>query len=130
MTEAVAQSLDTYGSTGPESAGRISTPMVAALEQAWAAIRARHPDIPAVVVVLGEPSRSRPGSFTRTRSLPLAGRCGWYRSAELAGCETRKPGPPACVCDCGRRIRVAPAVLEAGPITCGVCGSDFEADQS
>jgi hypothetical protein len=53
-----------------------------------------------------------------------------YRSAEIAGGETRKPGPPACVCSCGRRIRVAPSVLEAGPITCGVCGSDFEAEQS
>jgi hypothetical protein len=27
--------------------------------------------------------------------------------------------------ECGRRIRVAPAVYEAGPITCRVCGSDF-----
>ncbi|SRR6266487_755560 len=28
-------------------------------------------------------------------------------------------------CGCGRRIRVAPAVFEVGPITCGLCGSDF-----
>jgi hypothetical protein len=33
----------------------------------------------------------------------------------------------ACVCGCGRRIRVAPSVLELGPIACGVCGSEFEA---
>lgn len=33
--------------------GRISTPMVAALEQAWAQIRDWHPDVPPVVVVLG-----------------------------------------------------------------------------
>lgn len=34
-------------------AGPISAPMVAALESAWAAIRARHPEVPAVVMVLG-----------------------------------------------------------------------------
>jgi hypothetical protein len=28
-------------------------------------------------------------------------------------------------CPCGRRIRVARAVLEAGPISCGLCGGDF-----
>jgi hypothetical protein len=33
----------------------------------------------------------------------------------------------AALCGCGRRIRVAVSVLEAGPITCGLCGSDFEA---
>ena len=27
----------------------------------------------------------------------------------------------------GRRIRVAESVLSAGPITCGVCGTDFGA---
>ena len=32
----------------------------------------------------------------------------------------------ACTCECGRRIRVAPSVLELGPIACGVCGSLFE----
>jgi hypothetical protein len=30
-----------------------------------------------------------------------------------------------CVCSCVRRIRVAAAVLTAGPITCGLCGGDF-----
>jgi hypothetical protein len=30
-------------------------------------------------------------------------------------------------CDCDRRIRVSVAVLAAGPITCGVCETDFEA---
>jgi len=33
----------------------------------------------------------------------------------------------AALCSCGRRIRVAESVLEAGPITCGLCGTDFEA---
>jgi len=45
-----------------------------------------------------------------------AGRC-------VGGGRTKKPSPPPCVC--GRRIRVAPTVLAAGPITCGVCGTDF-----
>jgi hypothetical protein len=34
----------------------------------------------------------------------------------------------AAVCGCGRRIRVAPSVLAAGPITCSLCGSDFAGD--
>jgi hypothetical protein len=32
----------------------------------------------------------------------------------------------AAICGCARRIRIAPSVLELGPITCGLCGSDFE----
>jgi hypothetical protein len=30
-------------------------------------------------------------------------------------------------CGCGRRIRIAPSTLAAGPIVCGVCGGEFEA---
>jgi hypothetical protein len=53
-----------------------------------------------------------------------------FRSVEVTGGNTGKASnPPACVCDCGRRIRVAASVLAAGPITCGVCGTDFEPDQ-
>jgi hypothetical protein len=33
----------------------------------------------------------------------------------------------AARCPCGRRIRVAAAVLAAAPITCGACGGDFTA---
>jgi hypothetical protein len=33
-------------------------------------------------------------------------------------------------CGCGRRIRVAESVLDAGPITCGLCGSDFIAGET
>jgi hypothetical protein len=55
-----------------------------------------------------------------------------YRCHEVAGGAeaTRKPGPLACLCSCTpvRRIRVAPAVLAAGPILCTVCGQPFEAD--
>jgi hypothetical protein len=31
------------------------------------------------------------------------------------------------VCACGRRIRIAPSVLIAGPVTCGLCGAEFAA---
>lgn len=43
--------------------------------------------------------------------------------------EPHKSGPVACVCGCGRRIRVAPAVLAVGPIVCGVCEQPFEPDK-
>ncbi|MBA2309356.1 MAG: hypothetical protein H0W01_08705 [Pseudonocardiales bacterium] len=52
-----------------------------------------------------------------------------YRSVEIgAGGRAKKPTPPPCVCGCGRKIRLSPTVLAAGPITCGVCGSDFAPD--
>lgn len=207
--------------------GPISTPMVAALEQAWAHIRHRHPDVPAAVIVLGAGSigtprgslrlghfaamrwhkehdeqlaevfvggeglqrgpadvlgtllheaahalahargikdTSRQGRYHNTKFKTLAEelgievtkdpRIGWspttlpeatrsqyaatiaalgealrlYRAVEVTGAD-KKPAPPACVCDCGRRIRVAPSVLAAGPITCGVCDTDFAPEQ-
>jgi hypothetical protein len=211
-----------------EGSGRISAPMVAALEQAWADIRGRNSDVPAAVIVLGAGSigspagmlklghfaamrwrtdaegaellaevfiggeglargpaevlgtllheaahaiahvrgikdTSRQGRWHNARFKALAEelgiqvtkdtRIGWsptslapvtreayavadlgaalrlYRSAEITDTGTRKPGPPPCVCSCGRRIRVAPSVLAAGPITCGACGSDFEPEE-
>lgn len=45
----------------PAVAVPISSLMVEALERAWAAIRARHPQVPAVVIVLGAGSGSGPG---------------------------------------------------------------------
>lgn len=33
--------------------------------------------------------------------------------------------PKPCLCGCPRRIRVAPSVLAAGPILCGLCGEAF-----
>jgi hypothetical protein len=36
----------------------------------------------------------------------------------------------AALCGLGRRIRVAVPVLQAGPITCNLCGPDFEAPQT
>lgn len=232
-----APDIDTAGST-VESEGPISAPMVAALESAWAAIRARHPEVPAVVLVLGagsigsagglrlghfaamrwntatEPGptidearavglpevfvggeglargpvavvgtllheaahalahvrgikdTSRQGRWHNALFKALAEevgievskdpRIGWsptrvpdstreaygeviaelgralrlHRNSEATGAGApKKPGPPACVCECGRRIRVAPSVLEAGPITCGACGTDFTPEQ-
>jgi hypothetical protein len=32
-----------------------------------------------------------------------------------------------CSCDPPRRIRVAPSVLDAGPVLCGICGAEFTA---
>ncbi|MGD9989551.1 hypothetical protein [Pseudonocardia sp.] len=49
--------IDTTRST----AGPISSPMIAALERAWAAIQDRNSDVPPVVIVLGAGSGSGPG---------------------------------------------------------------------
>jgi hypothetical protein len=51
-----------------------------------------------------------------------------YRAPEPNNNGRGKTSPPPCVCGCGRRIRVAPSVLAAGPITCGICGADFQPD--
>jgi len=51
-----------------------------------------------------------------------------HRAVEVAGGKEKKPSPPTCVCGCARKIRVAPTVFAAGPITCGVCGTDFVPD--
>lgn len=208
--------------------GQISTPMVAALEQAWADIRHRHPEVPPAVIVLGAGSigtprgslrlghfaamrwhkdhneqlaevfvggeglqrgpaavlgtllheaahaiahargikdTSRQGRYHNTRFKTLAEelgievrkdpRIGWsptavpaatreqyadtvtalsealrlYRAPEQTSTGTKSKNPPPCICECGRRIRVATSVLEAGPITCGVCGTDFQPDE-
>ncbi|MEK6438952.1 hypothetical protein [Pseudonocardia sp. T1-2H] len=50
------------------------------------------------------------------------------RAVEITGAgKTSKPSPPA-VCGCGRKIRVSKAVLVAGPILCGACGTEFTVD--
>jgi len=220
-----ATSVDAYAST------RISTPMVDALEQAWADIRDRHPELPPAVIVLGAGSigarsgeltlghfaamrwhtdgddieqlaevfvggeglqrgpagvlgtllheaahalahargikdTSRQGRYHNTKFKTLAEevgitvtkdpRIGWsptelpdttsadyattidalsralrlYRATEGTDTGTTKTtNPPPCVCECGRRIRVSTSVREAGPITCGICGTDFQPDE-
>lgn len=235
-----AVDADMSTAAGRRADGPISAPMVAALEGAWAAIRDRHSEVPAVVMVLGAGSiggqgglrlghfaamrwadpdqqptsdpagkdggpvrlpevfvggeglargpgevlatllheaahalahvrgikdTSRQGRWHNARFKALAeelgievtkdDRIGWspttlptatrdayaeviaelgrvlrlHRAPEVTGGRTSKPSPPPCVCGCGRRIRVAPSVLETGPITCGVCGEDFAPDQ-
>ncbi|WP_218590007.1 hypothetical protein [Pseudonocardia oceani] len=213
--------VDAYVST-PD--GPIRAPMVAALESAWAAIRARHPEVPAVVMVHGAGSignagglrlghfaamrwadpgqptgeqggdavavrlpevlvggeglapgpadvlgallheaahalahvrdvkdTSRQGRWHNARFKALAGELGievtktrgsggprrlspptparpsaevidelgrvlrLHRSVEIGDRKERKPTPPPCGCECGRKIRVAPTVLAAGP---------------
>ena len=37
----------------------------------------------------------------------------------------RKRQATAASCGCGRRIRMAPSVLAAGPVLCGMCGTEF-----
>jgi hypothetical protein len=50
-----------------------------------------------------------------------------YRHVESGrGGRTSNNNGVAARCGCGRRIRVAESVLNAGPITCGLCGSAFE----
>lgn len=207
--------------------GGLSAPLVAALEQAWADIRAQHPELPTVVVILGAGSiggpksglrlghfasmrwhhgddrlpevfiggeglargpldvlgtllheaahaladvrgikdTSRQGRWHNARFKALAeevgievtkdSRIGWsptavpdrtrelyaptirvlgaalrlYRASETPAQPGKSKSPPPCVCACGRRIRVAPSVLETGPITCGICDTEFEPEE-
>lgn len=212
----------------------ISAPMVAALESAWSAIRARHPELPAVVVVLGAGSGDRGGlrlghfaamrwsstdsaagtgedggrerlaevfvggeglargpvdvlgtllheaahALAHVRRIQDTSRQGRWHNARFKAIATevgiavekdsklgwspttvpdgtrsvyaavieqlgralrmrrasegtggtekpKRPGPPPCVCRCGRRIRVAASVRELGPIVCGLCEQEF-----
>lgn len=237
MTARAAGPVDAVVSTPIERSGAaISAPMVAALEAGWAAIRARNPELPSVVIVLGAGSgdrgglrlghfavmrwsatdsddhrqdedghrlaevfvggeglargpvdvlgtllheaahalahvrgvqdTSRQGRWHNARFKAIATevgiavakdpKLGWSpttvpdttrdayaevigelgsalrmrRASETAGGAERpkKPGTPACVCGCGRRIRVAVSVREAGPIVCGVCEQEFVPD--
>jgi len=216
---------DNEGMAKPRPDATISPRLVTALDRIWAAIQARHPDVPNVVITLGAGSgsgslklghfaadrwqradarlpelfiggeglargarevlgtllhegahgvasvrqiqdTSRQGRFHNARYRPLAeelglavaktGSIGWsattvpgataalyrgelhrlddalvaYRRAELSngrGGRTSNNNGLAARCGCGRRIRVSESVLSAGPITCGVCGTDFEA---
>ena len=51
-----------------------------------------------------------------------------YRRGELTaadGGKAKSTNLLPCSCACPRRIRVARATLEAGPIVCGICDEDF-----
>jgi hypothetical protein len=202
----------------------VSPRLVAALDSAWSAIRARHPDVPEVVIALGSGTggagRPRYGHFAADRwersdgrlpemfiggeglargAVPVLGTLlhesahgiaaargiqdtsrqgrwhnakfrdlaaevgidvakvpslGWsdtavpdatakayraeirrleaaitaFRHAERSarGGRANSNNGVAARCECGRRIRVAESVLALGPITCGLCGADFE----
>src|SRR3989442_4864946 len=47
-------------------------------------------------------------------------RPGTDRGASAAG---------TAMCGCGRRMRMAPSVLAAGPVLCGLCGNEFQTGQ-
>jgi hypothetical protein len=53
----------------------------------------------------------------------LDGRSGGERQEGDGG--TRTKGRALAVCGCGRKVRVAPTVLAAGPIVCGLCEREF-----
>lgn len=51
---------------------------------------------------------------------------GYRRSAESSGSAGGGGrNLAACVCECGRRLRMARSVLAAGPVICGVCSTQF-----
>ena len=54
-----------------------------------------------------------------------------YRRAEFngAGGGRNNHNGRALVCGCGRKVRASVTVAEAGPITCGLCGTDFEEEE-
>jgi len=58
----------------------------------------------------------------------LAAALSAYRHPEFAGpgAARKSNNALACACACPRRIRVAKAVLDLGPIGCRICGTDFE----
>jgi hypothetical protein len=54
-----------------------------------------------------------------------------WRRRELAGPAgpERPRSSVACVCGCGRRVRVTRSTLVVAPILCGACGQAFEPDE-
>ena len=51
-----------------------------------------------------------------------------YRHAEPFGVTKERENSNnglACICDCGRKFRIAKSVLEAGPIVCAMCDGAF-----
>lgn len=57
----------------------------------------------------------------------VEGIAGGGREADGGRTNGSKSGPPAAECGCepGRKLRMAPSVLERGPVICGLCGSEF-----
>ena len=44
------------------------------------------------------------------------------------GGEARQKGRALAECGCGRKLRIAPTVLAAGPVVCGLCEKEFVAE--
>ena len=42
------------------------------------------------------------------------------------GGDTKRKDNGAAACGCGRKLRMAPSTLAAGPVTCGLCHTDFQ----
>ena len=45
---------------------------------------------------------------------------------EPEGGDTKRKDNGAAACGCGRKLRMAPSTLAAGPVTCGLCHTDFQ----
>ncbi len=56
-----------------------------------------------------------------------------HRQTEVtvtSGGRTSNNNGKALVCGCGRKVRASVSVAEAGPITCGLCGTDFTVEDT
>jgi hypothetical protein len=76
MTTTIETTAALTSATGPEAAAGVTAALVAAVSETWAAIRARHPEVPAVVVTFGSGTlgttrgQERLGHFAGGRWLP------------------------------------------------------------
>jgi hypothetical protein len=79
------------------------------------------------------PSIDRLGEVMRiARHIERGVRGGGEQGREQEGAtadqeEQRSKGRALAMCGCGRKLRVAPTVLAAGPIVCGICEKEFSA---
>lgn len=79
------------------------------------------------------PSIDRLGEVMRiARHIDRGARGGAEEGREQEGAtadqdEQRSKGRALATCGCGRKLRIAPTVLAAGPIVCGLCEKEFSA---
>jgi hypothetical protein len=100
-----------------EDAGPLSAPMVAALEAAWAAIRVRHADLPAAVVVLASGTTgAAPGTVKLGHFAALRWRHGDTELPEVfVGGEGLARGPVDVLGTCCTRPRTPSPTSAASP---------------